>query len=99
MLHVPAGTGNSTRLPIVVETQAVANLTVEATVLGLSIHQMGGFDPQLARELFAILEGYEPAVVLALGYAGESVGEPSARTRKPLTDFVFSGKWGTAAAL
>src|SRR5271157_6029406 len=34
--------------------QAVANLTVQATALDLHIHQMGGFDPRSARELFAI---------------------------------------------
>lgn len=79
--------------------QAVANLTFEATVLGLSIHQMGGFDPHLARELFAIPEGYEPVAVLALGYSAAPVDDRSARTRKPLTDFVFAGKWNTAAGL
>ncbi len=78
--------------------QAVANLTVEATALDLRIHQMGGFDPNAARELFAIPAGYEPVAVLALGYNEAPMPEPSARTRKPLTDFVFSGKWGTAAA-
>jgi nitroreductase len=79
--------------------QAVANLTVQATSLGLHIHQMGGFDSRTARELFAIPEGYEPVSVLALGYQIAPPADPAARTRKPLTDFVFSGRWGTAASL
>jgi nitroreductase len=76
--------------------QAVANLTVEATSLDLYIHQMGGFDPRLARELFAIPAGYEPMAVLALGYRAEEE-DKSKRTRKPLADFVFSGSWGRPA--
>jgi nitroreductase len=79
--------------------QAVANLTVQATALGLQIHQMGGFDPRSARELFAIPTGYEPVAVLALGYQEGPPADPAARTRKPLTDFVFSGSWGRAATL
>ena len=79
--------------------QAVANFTVQSTSLDLHIHQMGGFDPSAARELFAIPKGYEPVSVLALGYQDEPQAEPAARTRKPLTDFVFSGSWGRAAAV
>jgi nitroreductase len=74
--------------------QAVANLTVQATALDLHIHQMGGFDPQAARELLAIPTGYEPVAVLALGYQEGLPPDPAARTRKPLSDFVFSGSWG-----
>ena len=77
--------------------QAVANLTVQATALDLHIHQMGGFDPRSARELFAIPSGYEPVAVLALGYQEAPPAGPTARTRKPLADFVFSGRWGRPA--
>jgi nitroreductase len=77
--------------------QAVGNLTVQATALDLHIHQMGGFDPRSARELFAIPTGYEPVAVLAVGYQEGLPADPTARTRKPLTDFVFSGSWGRPA--
>ncbi len=56
--------------------QAVANLTVQATALDLQIHQMGGFDPRSARELFAIPAGYEPVAVLALGYQEGPPADP-----------------------
>jgi nitroreductase len=79
--------------------QAVANLTLEATALDLQIHQMGGFDPNAARELFAIPAGYDPVAVLALGYQEGPTADPAARTRKPLADFVFSGSWGRPAAV
>jgi nitroreductase len=77
--------------------QAVADLTVQATALDLLIHQMGGFDPGAARELFAVPKGYEPVAVLALGYQEGPPADPAARTRKPLADFVFSGSWGRPA--
>jgi nitroreductase len=79
--------------------QAVAHLTVQASALDLYIHQMGGFDPGAARELFAIPTGYEPVAVLALGYHEGPPADPSMRTRKPLSDFVFSGSWGRAATV
>ena len=79
--------------------QAVAHLTVQAMALDLRIHQMGGFDPHSARELFSIPAGYEPVAVLALGYQEGPPADPAARTRKPLRDFVFSGYWGRTAAV
>jgi nitroreductase len=79
--------------------QAVASLTVQASAAGLYVHQMGGFDPHSARELFAIPAGYEPVAVLALGYSEAPAPDPAMRTRKPLTDFVFSGSWGRAATV
>jgi nitroreductase len=79
--------------------QAVADLTVEATSRDLYVHQMGGFDVRLARELFAIPAGFEPVAVLALGYLEGPSQPPASRTRKSLTDFVFSGSWGRPAPL
>lgn len=79
--------------------QAVANLTVQATALNLHVHQMGGFDPQAARELFAIPAGFEPVAVLALGYPETPFAGAPARTRKHLDEFVFSGSWGRPAAI
>ena len=77
--------------------QAVANLTVQATALDLCVHQMAGFDPRSARELFAIPTSYEPVAVLALGYQEGPPPDAAARARKPVADFVFSGSWGRAA--
>jgi nitroreductase len=79
--------------------QAVANLIVQATSLDLYVHQMAGFDPHLARELFAIPAGFEPVVVFALGYQEGEPPAPAGRTRKAVSDFVYSGSWGRPAAL
>jgi nitroreductase len=86
--------------------QAMAGLTVQATVAGLVVHQMGGFDVEKARHEFSIPAGYEPVAVAAIGYPGDPAAlsdklrqrELAARKRKSLEDFVFEGGWGRAAA-
>ncbi len=86
---------------------ATANLVTQATAMGLSVHQMAGFDAAKARELFGIPEGWEPVAAIALGYPGEASSLPAPlrdrelarRARKPLEEFVFSGRWGHTAPL
>jgi len=56
-------------------------LTVQATSLGLYVHQMAGFDRELARQRFQIEAGYEPTVVLAVGYLADA--GPDTPPRKP----------------
>lgn len=83
------------------------NLVLEATARGLSVHQMAGIFPDKAREIYQVPEGYEPMVAIAIGYAGERKDLPqelaerdiARRPRKPLKELIFSGKWGTTAAL
>lgn len=84
---------------------AVANLSAEATARGLFVHQMAGFDPQKAIELFQIPKGWEPIAAFVIGYPGDPQSLPETlrerelapRSRKPLTEFVMSGKWGHPA--
>jgi nitroreductase len=78
-------------------------LSVQATSLGIYVHQMGGFDKSAARQAFAIPDGYDPVVAIAIGYrdAADSlpedlrIREVEPRMRKPLSEFVFSGRWGS----
>jgi nitroreductase len=87
--------------------QATANLVVQATSLGLSTHQMGGFDVEAARQRFHVPAGWEPVSVIAIGYPGDAdtLPEPfreretAQRQRKPLGQFVFSGTWGNPAPI
>jgi nitroreductase len=83
--------------------QAVAQLTLQATALGVGIRQIGGFDPGVARDAFAVPPPFAPAVVIAIGYAGDPetlerekhrVAEGAPRTRRPLEAFVYEGRWG-----
>jgi nitroreductase len=82
--------------------QASATLALQATALGLQVHQMAGILPDKARELFNIPEGYEAVAGIALGYAGDPQSLPdhlqkpeqAPRERKPVSSFVFGGEWG-----
>jgi len=81
--------------------QATATLAIQATELGLQIHQMAGFAADKVREAFAIPAGYEPVAVFTLGYPGDPASLPDGlrdketapRVRKPLTEFMFEGGW------
>ena len=82
--------------------QSVALLSVQATALDLSVHQMGGFDPEKFLQLYPIPDGIEPVVILAVGYpeVPQSLPEDlrkreqAPRLRKPLESFVFTDQWG-----
>ena len=86
--------------------QATAHLTLQATALGLGVHQMGGFDVARAREEFSIPEGYEPVAAIAVGYPGDPDELPDSlrarasapRTRRELGEFVFAGRWGKTSS-
>lgn len=85
--------------------QAVADLSVQATALGVVVHQMAGFSPDKVRELYGVPEQFEPVAAIALGYPGDPESLPeklkqrevAPRERKPLPEFVFSGRWGQAS--
>jgi len=87
--------------------QAVANLTVQATALGLAVHQMAGIFPDKIRELYGIPDGFEAVAGIALGYPGNPETLPerlqqrelAPRSRKPIRDFVFAGRWGKPSPL
>jgi nitroreductase len=85
---------------------ASANLTLEATALGLHTHGMAGFDKDKARASFSIPDDFELGAVWALGYLGDPAALPehlhqmelAPRTRKSLPEFVFQA-WDTPATL
>ena len=86
---------------------ATGNLLVEATSRGLLVHQMIGILPDKARETYEIPEGSEAWTGIAIGYRGDPTSLPESlrqreltpRQRKPLNQFVFSGKWGNPSPL
>lgn len=49
---------------------ANAFLTLQATQLGLNVHQMGGFDHSLLRQNLNVPENFDVGVVMAIGYPG-----------------------------
>lgn len=84
---------------------AAMSLSLQATQLGLHVHQMAGIVPEHAREIYAIPTGWEPLSAIAVGYLGDMQAlspelrdrEMSDRRRKQLKDFVFSGRWGNSS--
>jgi nitroreductase len=84
---------------------ATMSMVVQAMEFDLYVHQMGGFSPERARELYELPADVEPFAAIAIGYMGEHESLPEdlrARelapgTRKPLPEFVFEGRWGRPA--
>jgi nitroreductase len=85
---------------------ASATLSLQATTLGLHTHGMAGVDRDKARAIFAVPEDFEVGAAWALGYLGAPEAltgelrarETAPRSRKPLSEFVFS-TWDQAAKL
>ena len=84
---------------------ASANLTFEATRRGLHVHQMIGILPDRVHELYEVPEGYRAVTGIAIGHASDPATlddryrerDTTPRTRKPLDEIVFSGKFGHPA--
>lgn len=84
---------------------ASASLALQAQSLGLAVHQMAGFDPQRARDTYHIPADHEPMAAMAIGYPGDPAALPdelreremSPRSRRPISEFVFAGDWGSVA--
>lgn len=74
-------------------------ITLEAASLGLTTHQMAGFDHEKAKEVFGVPKDWIVGSVTALGYLGEPSNltneqmlrqEVAPRTRKPLSEIVLA---------
>jgi nitroreductase len=55
---------------------ANAFLSLQATHLGLNVHQMGGYNAEVLKTNLNVPDSYEPVVVLAIGYTGETEALP-----------------------
>lgn len=85
---------------------AAQNLCLQAESLGLMAHQMGGFDPARAREVFRVPEQFELMAMISVGspadektLEGEVLSrETSPRSRRALGELFFTGSWGVPVA-
>jgi nitroreductase len=83
---------------------ALGYLLLQATAAGLAVHPFGGFDSGKVIEAAGIPDGFEPCAGLAIGFPGdpELLGERGAarevqpRTRRPVAEFLFHGRWPDA---
>ena len=87
---------------------ASTSLVIEATTRGLHVHQMIGIDPEAMRQAFSIPDEAEAYTALAIGYHDAVPGagdqglrerEAKQRARRPLSEFVFSDRFGKTADL
>ncbi len=87
---------------------AAAHMALQATALGLQIHQMAGLNLSLARQTYAIPDGHEPQTAIAIGYPDRTEPitdaarqlhsrESAPRKRLSLAEQTFSNKWGQTA--
>ena len=86
---------------------ASAFICLQATALGLKVHQMVGLDVDKVRATYAVPEDYDILTGVALGYQGDPDALPETfdlrarellpRERKPITAFAFGGKFGTTS--
>ena len=87
---------------------AAAQLSLQATALGLQTHQMAGVNLSRVRQTFDVPEGYEPQTAIAIGYPADTdpidedekklhQRESGPRERLTLAEQVFGGKWGVRA--
>lgn len=72
--------------------QAVAHLTVQASALGLGVHQFAAFDHDGLATLAGVPPHWRVTTGLAVGRAVESELVP--RTRRPLAELAFGGRFG-----
>lgn len=87
--------------------QAIAQMVLQALDLGIYTHQMGGFFPEKARELYQIPAEFEAFTAIAMGYRARDLAqlseahrqrEAGGRARHAMSEIVFSGAWGRAAS-
>jgi nitroreductase len=75
---------------------ANAILSLQATAMGLNVHQMGGFDRDALRQALNMPSDQEPIVVMAIGFPGDVALLPDhlrereqlPRFRRSLSEFV-----------
>lgn len=84
--------------------QAVAHLSFQAHADGLYVHQMVGFDAAKAEKIFDVATDFKVLTAIAVGYIGDpeilhpnlKVMEYDKRVRRPVSETVFTGKFGEA---
>jgi len=85
--------------------QSVAILSIQAMHEGIYTHQMSGFNMTEAASLLEIPADFEIKSAFTLGYLGEAEqlhpnllkAETSPRTRRPISESVFTGSFGHKA--
>ncbi len=86
---------------------AMGNLSLQATSLGLHVHEMAGFDPEKAMRELKVPDDYTAVTMATIGYPGSpeqlsealQAKESAPRSRKALSEIVFRGRFGASDGL
>ncbi|QDU71826.1 nitroreductase family protein [Mucisphaera calidilacus] len=86
---------------------AVGNLSLQATAMGLFVHQMAGVDLDAVRDAYGVPEGFRVMTAIAVGHAAKADEVPAElrardeaeRVRNDFDTFVFGTSWGEASAV
>lgn len=85
---------------------AISQMVLQAQHLDVYTHQMAGFDPDKARDIYGIPAAFEPFTAIAFGYRAQATDhlpdryrerEAGGRERRALSETVFNGSWGRTA--
>ena len=84
-----------------------AQMALQATHLGLMAHIMAGIEADKIRETYQVPDDVDPVTAIAIGYVGDpdalseklAAREHDPRERRALSEYVFTGQWGAAAAV
>ncbi|HEX9684931.1 MAG TPA: nitroreductase family protein [Burkholderiales bacterium] len=85
---------------------ASVSMALQASAMGLMVHQMGGYDAEKARAAFGIPAEYTPMAMIAIGYQASpdildeetKAKELRPRARKPAAQRFYEGGWGKGLA-
>lgn len=100
-------TGNTNRMAEYDMGQAAAHLALQATNMGLYVHQMGGIDRDAVRSTYDLPDDHKPMTGIAIGHGVDSLDDQpeelakrdqGPRKRHPLGSLVFAGKFGQTPA-
>lgn len=83
---------------------AAENVCLQASSMGLMVHQLGGFNADIASAAFAIPAQFVPMAMLSIGHAADITTlegdiltrETAARSRRALNELFYAGSWGNA---
>lgn len=86
---------------------AIGQMVLQALDYDIYAHQMAGFFPDKASELYRIPANYQPKTAIAFGYRAsdlshlsdaQRVRDASQRQRQELAEMVFTGAWAQPAS-
>ncbi|MCG8325745.1 MAG: nitroreductase family protein, partial [Thiotrichales bacterium] len=86
---------------------ASMSICLQATSMGLMVHQMGGYDSDKSRDVFSVPEQFTTIAMMAVGYQFEEDELPeglreremSERHRSDLGQLFFDGTWGSSIGI